>query len=185
MSTPRTPRTPRSIGAGLPIQGSRRVLTTTTIVKMDRDELEEEIRGLGGDADEERTDQQLRDDLCEMLDSGSPAYLLPLLARQAADRRRKLRKPMSRSEALAEAPWDRPTMPAAWERPFREAYAARLEERGLALPAARSGSSGKGGATLLASRLLRQTAEEFGENDARAKAAGLSWSTWARRKLAT
>lgn len=180
-----TPRTPRSIGAGLPTQGSRRALTTTTIRSMDRDELEDEIRELGGHPDEERTDQQLRDDLCEMLDSGSPAYLLPLLGRQAADRRRKRKEPLSRSEALAEAPWEAETMPAAWERPFREAYADRLEERGLALPAGRSGPSGPSGATRLKRREVLQTEEEFAQQDARAKAAGLSWSTWARRKLAT
>jgi hypothetical protein len=38
--------------------------------------------------------------------------------------------------------------------------------------------------TRLKRRLLSATPEEFAEQDARAKAAGLSWSTWARMKLA-
>jgi len=59
-----TPRTPRSTGAGY----ARRALTTTTIRKMDRQEIEEELRDQGAKTvDDEATDQQLRDQLCDML----------------------------------------------------------------------------------------------------------------------
>lgn len=70
-----------------------------------------------------------------------PGQYLPLLARGAADRVRVPAKPLSRSEALAAAPWHH-TMPAAWETAFRAAYADRLEELGVALPAKPSGASG-------------------------------------------
>ena len=118
--------------------------------------------------------------------TSDPGQYLPLLARAAADRVRAPKEPLTRSAALAAAPWDAESMPAAWERAFREAYADRLEELGAALPAKRGGASGtRGYATKLDRRLLSQTAQEFAEQDARAKAAGLPWSTWARRKLAT
>jgi hypothetical protein len=76
-------------------------------------------------------------------------------------------------------------MPAAWERETRAAYADRLEERGMALPARAGRVSGASGESRLERRTFRQTAAEFAAQDARAAAAGLSWSTWARRKLAT
>lgn len=115
-----------------------------------------------------------------------PGQYLPLLARQAADRVRAQKRQLTRSEALAAAPWDK-SMPAAWERAFRAAYADRLEELGVSLAAAKS-SKARGTAgyvTKLDRRLLSQTSEEFAEQDRRAKAEGVSWSTWARRKLAT
>jgi hypothetical protein len=111
--------------------------------------------------------------------------MLPLLARAAADKVRARKTPLSRSEALSSAPWDAATMPPAWERAFREAYADRLEERGLAAPAAKSGVSGKSGATDLVQARLYLSEAEHEAQKAIAKAAGLSWSTWARRKLAT
>lgn len=112
-----------------------------------------------------------------------PAQYLPLLARTAADKVRVPKEPLTRSAALASAPWDE-SMPAAWEDEFRRAYADRLEELGVAAAAKRSGSRGpRGYETKLERRLLSQSAEEFAEQDERARAAGLSWSTWARRKL--
>jgi len=113
-----------------------------------------------------------------------PDQYLPLLARAAAERARRPTKPLTRSEALAAAPWS-PEMPAAWERAFRAAYADRLEELGRALPAKPSGTSGRSGVNLQARRTLRASEQEFADHDAKAKAAGLDWTTWARRKLAT
>jgi hypothetical protein len=118
---------------------------------------------------------------------GDPGQYLPLLAAGHADRTRRPKAPLSWSQALAAAPWD-PSLPAAWESAFREAYARRLVELGSALPAkragTRSGTRGRQYATTLERRLLSQTREEFDAQDARAKAEGLPWSTWARRKLA-
>lgn len=118
---------------------------------------------------------------------GDPGQYLPLLAAGHADRARRPKTPLSWSQALAAAPWDH-TLPAAWESAFREAYARRLVELGSALPAkkagTRSGTRGRQYATKLERRLLSQTQEEFDTQDVRAKAEGLSWSTWARRKLA-
>lgn len=68
---------------------------------------------------------------------------LPQLAVRAADKVRARKTPMTWSKALASAPWDAETMPPAWERAFREAYANRLEERGLASPARPAGRSGE------------------------------------------
>ncbi len=117
---------------------------------------------------------------------GDPGQYLPLLAVSAADRARRPKTPLSWSGALAAAPWG-PELPAAWESAFREAYARRLVDLGSALPAKRSGgtSGTPGGATKLDRRLLSQSKEEFAAQDALADAAGVSWSTWARRKLAT
>lgn len=69
-------------------------LNTETIRKMDRDELIEELRALGESVDEQdesadnvRTDDNLRDDLCRALESaGDPEeargdYLRDLLAK--------------------------------------------------------------------------------------------------------
>ncbi len=50
---------------------------------------------------------------------------------------------------------------------------------------ARATSGTPGVPTKLERRLLSQSKQEFVEQDARAKTDGLSWSTWARRKLAT
>jgi len=77
-------------------------------------------------------------------------------------------------------------MPAAWERAFREAYADELEARGAARPAARSGGkSTSRGTTDLIECSVYLTGEEREATRALAKAANVSWSTWARRKLTT
>jgi hypothetical protein len=89
-----------------------------------------------------------------------------------------------RSEALAACPWDA-SMPAAWERETRAVYADRLVERGLALPAKAGGGSGASGATKLVQCRLYLSEQEQAAQQAAARAAGLSWSSWARRKLAT
>lgn len=68
-------------------------------------------------------------------------HVLPVLARAAADKSRAPKQPLSRSAALAAAPWDA-SFPAAWERSFRKAYADRLEELGVSLPARPGGTSG-------------------------------------------
>lgn len=73
--------------------------------------------------------------------SADPGQYLPLLARSAADRARAPKTPLSRTQALSAAPWDK-SMPAAWESAFRAAYADRLEELGVSLPAKPSGASG-------------------------------------------
>jgi hypothetical protein len=105
-------------------------------------------------------------------------------ARRAADARRAPRDPLSWSEALAEAPWAREGLLVPWEDTYRRAYAARLVEREMALPAAPTGStSGPSGKSLLERRTFRATEEEFAIHDERAAAAGLVWSAWARRKL--
>ena len=114
--------------------------------------------------------------------SNDPGQYLPLLAKAAAERVKASAEPLSRSEALAVAPWHA-DMPAAWESAFRKAYADQLESRGLALPAKRSGSRGASGESALARRTFRATKQEFAEHDARAKAAGVAWATWVRRKL--
>lgn len=115
--------------------------------------------------------------------SDDPGQYLPLLAVAAANRVKARTEPLTRSEALAAAPWA-PEMPAAWEQAFREAYADRLIARKLALPAKRSGTSrGAGGKTDLIQARLYLSKQEHDEQKAIADAAGLSWSNWARRKL--
>src|SRR5678816_3559428 len=111
--------------------------------------------------------------------------LLPKLAVAAASKVRVRKDPLAWSEALKSAPWNAEAMPAAWERAFREAYASRLVERGIAKPAKASGPSGKkSGKTLLAQRKVYATEEEFADQDRRMRAAGgTSWSDWARKKL--
>ncbi len=115
---------------------------------------------------------------------GAAAEQLPLLARMAADNVRMPAKPLTRSQALAAAPWQ-PQFPPAWERAFRAAYANRLEELGVSLPSAKSGKSGKGGKSDLQRMTLYLSAAEIEAQKRLARAAGESWSTWARRKLAT
>lgn len=113
-------------------------------------------------------------------------HMLPTLARAAASKVRPRKEPMSWSEATAAAPWDSATMPPAWEEPTRRAFAARLVERGIAKPAAKRGTtSGPSGTTDLVQAKLYLSAEEHAAQKELANAAGLSWSTWARRKLAT
>lgn len=93
---------------------------------------------------------------------------------------------LSRSEALNAAPWDPNDLPD-FERAFRIAFADALEKRGAALAAKRPGKSLKGasGESVLIRRTFKQTQEEYDDNDRKAKAAGLPWNTWVRRKLAT
>lgn len=105
------------------------------------------------------------------------------LAKQAADKRKPPEEPIAWSAALAEAPLP-DGLPAAWEGEFRKRYAERLVKLGHAKAAGRSGTSGKPGKpTKLHRRLMNAPLEEFEEHDKRAEKAGLSWSTWARRKL--
>jgi hypothetical protein len=111
--------------------------------------------------------------------SEAPELYLPALARAAADRRRKPRKPLTRSEALADAPWD-DSMPAGWKRAFQQAYADRLEERGLAVPAATSGPSGE---TTLPRIKVSLAVDELADVGRAAERAGLPVATWARREL--
>lgn len=111
-----------------------------------------------------------------------PRSLLAL-AREEAQNLATPAAPISWSDALAKAPWPEDG-PPAWEAEFRRTFATELVERGAAKPARRGGSSGPSGTTKLARRLLSATTAEFAEQDRRAKAAGLSWSAWARRKLA-
>lgn len=109
---------------------------------------------------------------------------IPALARSEADRARKTKKPISWSAALNKAPWS-DTLPAAWEAGFRRSYAKRLVELGLALPAAKSGTtSGKGGRTDL-KRLpsIYLSEAELASAKARARHAGLTLSSWVRRRI--
>ena len=112
-----------------------------------------------------------------------PARYLPQLARAHANKSRAPKEPLAWSAALAAAPWSS-ELPAAWEVEFRRAYAARLVELGRAMPAAAAGKSGASGETLLAQKKIYATKAEFTAQERRAKTAGLSWSAWARRKLA-
>jgi hypothetical protein len=106
-------------------------------------------------------------------------------AAAAARKRRKPEVPLTRIEASAEAPWDDSFSPA-WEQPFRETYADTLAARGEAFvkrEKKREKASGSSGTHKNPRRLITMTQQEFDEQDARAEAAGLPWSTWARRKL--
>lgn len=71
------------------------------------------------------------------------AQCLPNLARQHAEsvRPRKRGGKWSWTDARARAPWSR-ELPAEHEDAFRDAYAGRLVELGLALPLRRSRTSG-------------------------------------------
>ena len=104
-------------------------------------------------------------------------------ARSAANKFKLPDEPLARSEALAAAPWNSDD-PPVFERSFRESFADALEARGAAKAAKRSGKSGASGESLLERRTLRQTRQEFAEQDANAKAAGLPWGTWVRQQLA-
>jgi hypothetical protein len=103
----------------------------------------------------------------------------------AARKRKKPGEPLMRSEALTEAPWE-DHFPPAWERPFREAYADELANRGeeFAAPKTKRKSTGKGGNPSSLPRFqVGMTREEFEEQKAKAEKLGLKWSVWARRKL--
>lgn len=116
----------------------------------------------------------------------TPDNLRTLLARARAAARELDRpdEPLGWAEAMALAPWPK-AGPPAFEREFRKAFAEGLVKRGIAKPAAKAGKkSGKPGTpTKLMRRLLSATPEEFAAQDKLAEAAGLSWSTWARRDL--
>lgn len=106
------------------------------------------------------------------------------IANSAAKARKEPRATLKWSEALAEAPWDGSRFAAAWEARFREVYATALVKRGFAEERPEPGRPGKSGTpTKLMTRPFRATPEEFEDQDARAGKKGLSWSTWARRKL--
>jgi hypothetical protein len=115
--------------------------------------------------------------------SKDPETKLLAKARAAAKKFKLPEQPISRSEALSVAPWD-DSNPPVFERSFREAFANALEVRGAARAAKPGGKSGASGLSLLGRRTLRQTEQEFADNDAKAKAAGLNWNTWVRRQLA-
>jgi hypothetical protein len=105
---------------------------------------------------------------------------------KAANARKAPAEPLAWSEALAEAPVPVFTLPA-FEAVFRREYAAQLVKIGHAKKAAtsgRPGKSGKGGTTDLLRRTVYLTQQEIDDQDAQAGGLGLSWSTWARRKLA-
>jgi hypothetical protein len=106
---------------------------------------------------------------------------------KAANARKAPVEPLAWSEALAEAPVPKFT-PPAFEAVFRREYAAqlvKLEHAKKAAQAGRPGKSGKGGTTDLLRRTVYLTQDEIEDQDSQAGALGLSWSTWARRKLAT
>jgi hypothetical protein len=104
----------------------------------------------------------------------------------AAARKRKVPSaPLTRLEALAEAPWNEGASPV-WEQPFRETYAKTLAARGEAfvkLEKKREKAAGTSGTHKNPRRLITMTQQEFDEQDRKAKVAKLPWSTWARRKL--
>lgn len=89
---------------------------------------------------------------------------------------------LGRAAALAEAPWVG-QFPPAWESLFRTAYAERLDKRGFAIEGRKGGTSGAPGTTELVQARLYLSEDEYAEQRAEAKSAGLKWSTWARRKL--
>jgi hypothetical protein len=118
----------------------------------------------------------------------SPRSLLAS-ARAAARTFQRKDEPLTWSEALAAAPWP-PGAPPAWEAETRRAFALVLVDRGIAKAAARSGAPvdlkkrGPSKPTKLQRRPFSASPEEFADQDARAAAAGLSWSAWARKRLA-
>ena len=113
-----------------------------------------------------------------------PADKLIAKAKAAANKFKLPEEPLSRSAALAAAPWDAAN-PPSFEKAFREAFADTLEARGAALAAKRSGKSGASGLSLLERRTFRASEQEFADQDAKAAAANVNWNTWVRRKLAT
>ncbi len=116
--------------------------------------------------------------------SKDPAEALPAKARAAAKKFKLPEEPLSRSEALAAAPW-KGSSPPIFEKVFRDAFADALEERGAARAPKPSGKSGASGLNLVGRRTFRASEQEFAEQDKRAEAAGVPWNTWVRRKLAT
>lgn len=92
------------------------------------------------------------------------------------------------SEAQQVAPWPEWAPPAV-ERAFRRAFAEGLAKRGIAHENTRlvepggTGRSAPRGSKASARRLVPGSELEFKEQDAKATAAGLSWSSWARRRL--
>ena len=114
------------------------------------------------------------------LDLGSAALNL---ARQAADKRRSRKAPLTRREALAEAPWVE-GMPVD-RRAFAAAYADRLVELGIALPSTEgssgpSGPSGKNAHPLLNVRIPKLDQDRYREAAAHY---GMTLSAWVRREL--
>ena len=106
---------------------------------------------------------------------------------KAANARKAPAEPLAWSEALAEAPVPKFTAPA-FEAVFRREYASqlvKLEHAKKAAPRGKNGKGGNGGKTELLRRTVYLTEEEIDDQDSQAGALGLSWSTWARRKLAT
>lgn len=109
------------------------------------------------------------------------------LARQAADRRRPRADPLTRREALNEAPWFAAlTESGCGEREWRVAYADRLIERGLAEPSSHgrrsgpSGPSGRGTGKKLGVLFDDMRLERY---RAAAATAGMTLADWARQAL--
>lgn len=108
------------------------------------------------------------------------------LAIAAADKRASRKEPLTRREALAEAPWAEEYREHCTRREWSAAYADRLIERGLALPTSegRSGPSGPSGKALHPPILITGVnPERRAAWDRAAQAAGLSRSEWAREHL--
>lgn len=104
------------------------------------------------------------------------------LARQAADKRRPRRTPLSRRQALAEAPWiERFRESGCGEREWRAAYADRLIERGIAEPSSsgrRSGPSGSSGRHQTPRIRISASEERIARWQRAARAAGVSLAVW-------
>jgi hypothetical protein len=107
------------------------------------------------------------------------------LAVAAANKRRPRRVPLSRREALAEAPWlAEMAASGVSQRAFRAAYADRLVELGLALPSTAHlpRPSGPSGTSSLPRVTIRGcSAEQIARWDSAARRAGLDRSAWLRR----
>lgn len=108
------------------------------------------------------------------------------MARAAADRRRGRKAPLTRREALAEAPWV-PEMAASGvdQRAFRAAYADRLVERGIALPSTAElpRPSGPSGRALHPEMRVRVPAADQARYRAIAERRGMTLSEWVRAAL--
>jgi hypothetical protein len=103
------------------------------------------------------------------------------MAVAAADRRRARRAPLSRREALREAPWvPEMALSGVHEHAFRAAYADRLIERGLALPSS-TGRSGPSGQHAQPRMVLSVSEEQRARWREAAEREGVTLSEWIRR----
>jgi hypothetical protein len=108
------------------------------------------------------------------------------LAASAADKRRTRKEPLSRREALREAPWV-PTMAESGvdQRAFRAAYADRLVERGIALPSTAElpRPSGPSGRRVTKQITITVDPERLAKYDAAAARSRRNRSDWIRITL--